>query len=66
MRHAPHGILRILRSAKSSNSRFTASLLAFLTGRRSCSIQYLLKYNLFSPFEVIKIAVNANSIYFQY
>jgi len=40
MLHAPHGILRILRSAKSLNSRFTATLLAFLTALRSCSIEF--------------------------
>jgi hypothetical protein len=40
MRHVPHGILRILRSAKFLNSRFTTSLLAFLTVLRSCFIQH--------------------------
>ena len=43
MLHAPHGILRILRSAKSLNSRFTATLLAFLTILCSCFIGLLLK-----------------------
>jgi hypothetical protein len=43
MLYAPLGILQILRSAKSLNSRFTASLLAFLTALRSCTIQHFLK-----------------------
>ena len=42
MLHAPLGILRILRSAKSLNSRFTPSLLAFLTGLRAYSSQRFL------------------------
>ena len=43
MLHAPHGILRISRSAKSLNSRFTPTLLAFLITLRSCTIHHLPK-----------------------
>jgi hypothetical protein len=63
MLYAPLGILQILRFAKSSNSRFTATLLAtdsyrYLTGPRSCSIQCFLNDNLFRSLERLKRVLN--------
>ena len=55
MLNAPHGILRISRSAKSLNSRFTSSLLTFLTGLRSYFIQHLLKIKIFLITKNVKI-----------
>ena len=61
MLYAPHGILRILRSAKSLNSRFTATLPAFLTAHTLVLFSTFLKYNLFRTLKRLKRVSNCSN-----